>query len=153
MKIVLAPAEEADFEFAFGAKRQALGPYVQARWGWDDSFQRELHQKRWVERPWSIIVHADQKVGTVSIVQATTHIQFGEFYLLPQFQREGIGTEVLRSVMQHADTDGLPIKLEHLKWNPVGSLYKRHGFAVVAENDSHYFLVRTPLPAPSLTGH
>ena len=64
--------------------------------------------------------------------------------LLPWFQRQGIGTEVLLAVLQRADADGLPVRLEYLKGNPVGSLYKRHGFAVVAENGSHYFLVRPP---------
>ncbi len=144
MEVILRPAEEADFEFGFEVKHQALGPYVDARWGWDDSFQRELHRQRWGERPFSVIVVADQKVGTVSVIQASDHIRFGEFYLLPRFQNQGVGTTVLQSVLQQADAHGLPVKLEYLKWNPVGSLYKRHGFAVVAENDHHYFLVRTP---------
>ena len=144
MKVLLSPAGEADFEFAFEAKHQALGPYVEARWGWDDSFQRELHRRRWTERPWSIITGDGEKVGTVSVARTATHIQFGEFYLLPRFQRQGVGTGVLRAVLRQADTEDLPVRLEYLKGNPVGSLYKRHGFIVVAENDHHYFLVRQP---------
>ena len=144
MRVMLTPAEEADFEFAFEAKRQALGPHVEARWGWDDLFQRELHRKRWSERPWSLIAFADEKVGTVSIARTATHIQFGEFYVLSRFQNQGIGTAVLQAVARGADADGLPIRLEYLKNNPVGSLYKRHGFVLVTENDSHYFLVRNP---------
>ncbi len=145
MEVRLVPAEEADFEFAFAAKREALGPYVEARWGWDDALQREFHRQRWTERPWSIIVAAaGEKVGTVSVARTAAHVQFGEFYLLPRFQRRGIGTGVLQTVIRQADTDGFPIKLEYLNVNPVGSFYKRHGFVVVAENDSHYFLVHTP---------
>ena len=144
MTVALSPAGEADFEFAFDAKRQALGPYVEARWGWDEVFQRELHRQRWVERPWSIITADDRNVGTVSITGTPTHLQFEEFYLLPPFQKRGIGSEVLRTVLRDADVKGLSVKLQHLKWNPVGSLYKRHGFVVVAENDIHYFLVRAP---------
>ena len=144
MEVALSPAVEADFEFAYETKRQALGPYVRARWGWDDVFQRELHRKRWTERPWSIIVRDGEKVGTVSIARTADHIRFGEFYLLPRFQRQGIGTEVLQTVTRQADEDRLPVKLEYLKGNPVGSLYERHGFAVVTENGSHYFLVRAP---------
>ena len=142
MSVTLSPAEEADSEFAFDAKRQALGPYVEARWGWDDALQRTLHRQRWGERPWSIILSAGQRVGTVSVARTPTHIQFGEFYLLPSFQRQGIGTEVLRSVLRWADEENVAVKLEYLRWNPVGSLYQRHGFVVVSENDSHYFLVR-----------
>lgn len=75
MKVRLSPAEDADFEFAFEAKHQALGPYVETHWGWEDSFQRAMHRKRWVERPWSIIVCADQKVGTVSVARMANSLR------------------------------------------------------------------------------
>jgi len=140
----LRRAEEGDFEFAFKVKREALGPYVASHWGWDELLQRELHRKRWNERPWSIVMVAGRSIGTVSVKQAQDHIRVGEFYLLAESQGKGIGSKVLLSVLQHADRHVLPVKLEHLKWNPVGSLYKRHGFLVSAENDTHYFLVRQP---------
>ena len=144
MMVTLSPAGEADYEFAFDAKRQALGPYVEARWGWDDAFQRTLHRQHWNKRPWSVITSGGQRVGTVAVTRTPTHFQFDEFYLLPRFQKQGIGSEVLKNILQQADAARLPVKLQHLKWNPVGSLYRRHGFAVVDENDTHYLLVRVP---------
>jgi GNAT superfamily N-acetyltransferase len=69
-------------------------------------------------------------------------VRFGEFYLLPAFQRHGIGSTVLASVLACADAEDLPVELEYLKWNPVGSLYQRFGFVNVGENEIHYFLVR-----------
>lgn len=80
----------------------------------------------------------------MSVTRKPTNFQFDEFYLLPAFQNRGIGSEVLRMVLRQADAEGLTVKLQYLKWNPVGSLYKRYGFAMVAENDSHYFLARAP---------
>jgi ribosomal protein S18 acetylase RimI-like enzyme len=65
-------------------------------------------------------------------------------HLLPSHQRKGIGTNLLKQVMSKADEAKLPIRLEYLKWNPVGSLYRRHGFKVVSENEIHYFLERKP---------
>lgn len=142
----LRPANPADFEFAFEVKRQALGPHIAARWGWDAELQRQYHAAHWQSRPWSIITVGDRDAGTVSIHEGTEHIQFGEFYLLPEFQRQGIGSAVLKAVIERADKIGKPVKLEHLKWNPVGSLYQRNGFRVVGENDTHYFLTRQPMP-------
>jgi GNAT superfamily N-acetyltransferase len=147
MQIILRPAIEQDFEFTFEAKHQALGPHVAARWSWDESFQRNLHSRRWQERPWSIIELHGEAIGTVSIQEAEDHIRFGEFYLLPAHQRMGIGSSVLKEVTSKADKAQLPIRLEYLKWNPVGSLYRRHGFEVVSENDIHYFLERSQRPA------
>jgi GNAT superfamily N-acetyltransferase len=147
---VLRPAADGDFEFAFKAKREALGPYVEARWGWDESMQRDLHRARWVERSWFIVVLAQRPVGTVSVELTAEFVRFGEFYLLPAYQGQGLGAKVLRGVLARADASALPVKLEYLKCNPVGSLYRRPGFEIVAENDTHFFLVRRP--ARSATG-
>lgn len=144
MQITLRPASSQDFDFAFEAKRQALGPHIMARWNWDESYQLNIHRTRWNERPWSIIQSNEEAIGTVSIHEAADYIRFGEFYLLPSHQRKGIGSALLREVMVRADEVLLPIRLEYLKWNPVGSLYLRHGFKVISENDIHYFLEREP---------
>ena len=144
MNVILRLAVEADCEFAFEAKRQALGPHVAAHWGWDESTQLAYHHQHWTSRLWSIILNADGPIGTVSIETTKEYIRFGEFYLLTRYQRQGIGSQILKEVLHIADAQRLPTKLEYLKWNPVGSLYKRHGFVVVDENDTHYFLLREP---------
>jgi GNAT superfamily N-acetyltransferase len=143
MQFHLQPAIDEDFGFAFEAKRDAIGPHVSARWGWDEAFQLEHHCKRWREKPWQLIVTQQQKVGTVSIDVQPTHLQFGEFYILQPFRRCGLGTRVLEHALELADRQHLETRLEYLKWNPVASLYARHGFRVVDETDVHYLLVRT----------
>ena len=144
MQFTLRPAVESDFDFAFQAKREALGPHIIAKWGWDETFQLAIHGNRWRERPWSIIESDGTAVGSVSVAEAADHIRFGEFYLLPQFQRQGLGTNILLSVLARSNDLSLPVRLEYLKWNPVGSLYRRHGFEVISENDTHYFMARQP---------
>ena len=143
-EIELRPAVEADCAFAFRAKHEALGPHVAARWGWDEAFQLALHRQRWSERPWFIVLWNGEAVGTISMEYGVAEGRLGEFYLLPAFQRRGIGSALLGKLLAQADACGLPIRLEYLKWNPVGTLYKRYGFAVIDENDTHYFLIRQP---------
>ncbi len=149
MTLELHPAEQSDFEFAFEAKREALGPHVEAKWGWDDAYQRGIHRTRWGERPWSIIRLDAQSIGTVSVDETASRIRFGEFYLLPRRQGQGIGSQVLAKTLARADVLSVPVELEYLKWNPVGSLYARHGFVIVDETDVHYRLVRLPQSVPS----
>ncbi len=142
MKVSLRPATHNDFAFAFEAKRQALGPYIVSRWGWNEVFQLELHRTRWDERPWSIIELNGTPIGTLSVQEHNDHIRLGEFYVLPPYQRHGIGTMLLRQVIERSSALSVPVKLEYLKWSPVGSLYRRHRFAVVSENETHYFMER-----------
>ena len=144
MNFQLRPATPEDFAFAFEAKKDAIGPHVMARWGWDDAFQMEHHRKHWQEKLWQIIIVDQEPVGTVSIDIKPTHLQFGEFYICHHYRRHGLGTAVLTYVLQSADQSRIETRLEYLKWNPVASLYARHGFRVISENKTHYFLARPP---------
>lgn len=144
MSIQLKPAFDKHIDFAFEAKRQAMGAHIEAKWGWDETFQRSLHDKRFSEKPWFIINLDSLPIGTVSIHELTDHIRFGEFYLLSKYRNRGIGTQVLNHFLSECDQKSQRVVLEYLKWNPVGSLYKRCGFKVISENDIHYFMQREP---------
>ena len=144
LELTLRPAAESDFEFAFAAKHAALGPHVAVRWGWDDSYQRTVHRRRWSEKPWFVMLLDGEAIGTVSILDERDCSRFGEFYLLPAFQRQWLGTRVLTEFLEQCDRTGRAVRLECLKWNPVMSLYRRAGFEVVSENDIHYFMLRRP---------
>jgi GNAT superfamily N-acetyltransferase len=72
------------------------------------------------------------------------HIRFGELYLFPGRQRRGLGSRVLAHCLALADAQRAPVRLEYLKWNPVGTLYRRHGFVVVGETAVHWLMERAP---------
>ncbi|MBC7619697.1 MAG: GNAT family N-acetyltransferase [Candidatus Saccharibacteria bacterium] len=103
MEVTLRAATLDDFQFAFEAKRKALGPHITTLWVWDEKFQEDIHRKRWDERPWSIIQVAGLAIGTVSVEEKEDHIRFGEFYLLPEYQRQNIGSALLASVLARSD--------------------------------------------------
>jgi len=72
------------------------------------------------------------------------HMRFGEVYLFPDYQGKGLGTRILRHFLMLADEQLIPVRLEYLKWNPVGTLYRRHGFAVVGKTEIHWLMERVP---------
>lgn len=152
MNLELRPCNDDDYDFCWLAKKAAMGPHIAQRWGWDDALQETIHRERWNDRPWSLIILDDKKIGTLSIYdRMTDSVRFGEFYLLPHHQNRGIGTRVLEKFLADCDTTRLTVELEYLKWNPVGSLHKRHGFVTYDENDTHYFLRRVPSGDPGVT--
>ncbi len=140
----LRQASADDYEFAYAAKREALGPHVAQRWGWDDAYQRSLHHQRWTAKPWQIIGLDAMDVGTVSIDVLPSHLHFGEFYVLRPYRGRGVGAAVLEGALQLAALRGLETRLECLRWNPAAMLYLRHGFHVVGESETHYLLSRPP---------
>ena len=139
----LAKAPE-DLSFSFKVKRAAVGPYVEEKWGWDDDFQFAVHRHHFDEKPFFAIELEHERIGTVSLFKLDCFIRFGEFYIFPTRQRQGVGTRILMHCLEIADGLRLPVHLEYLKWNPVGNLYKRHGFEIIGETDIHWLMVRPP---------
>ena len=129
-----------DFARSFEIKKQAMGPHIAARWGWDEEFQLACHRKRFGEVPLFRILENDKLIGTIAIYREDSWVRIGEFYLAPEFQNSGRGTRILRHCLALAKREGRPVRLEYLKSNPVGSLYRREGFTEIGENEIHFFL-------------
>ena len=131
-----------NFEFSLAVKKEAFGPHIVKRWGWDEQHQRETHSERWAARRFFQIVLDGDSIGTVSLDESPSHVTLSDFYILSPFHRRGIGTEVLAKILSEASARGLPVRLQRLKWNPAFSLYKRHGFVVTGETDTHFQMER-----------
>jgi ribosomal protein S18 acetylase RimI-like enzyme len=69
-------------------------------------------------------------------------IELGGIYLLPKYQRRGIGSGLVASVIDQATLQRLPVRLGVAKINPARSLYERLGFIVVRESEFKYFMER-----------
>ncbi|HEX2076897.1 MAG TPA: GNAT family N-acetyltransferase [Longimicrobium sp.] len=148
-RLTTRPSLESDREFAYAVKRAALGPYVAQTWGWDEAEQQAWHAADWQLRRPDIIVLDGEDVGTVQYVRRQRGYHLGEFYLLPAHQRRGIGSRLLRRMLDRADAEGVPVRLEVIRINPAKSLYERHGFRVYGETETHYQMERAPgTPAP-----
>ena len=134
----------AEFEAAFAFKKEALGPHVIPRWGWDEARQRAIHEQKWAAKTFFRIDRDGETVGTIAIDRDAQGLRMGEFYIAPRCQSQGIGSEALAPILRDADAKGLTVRLECLKWNPAISLYRRHGFRVVGETQLHYAMERAP---------
>lgn len=67
------------------------------------------------------------------------------FYLDPRVQGGGIGTAVLRELLERCDRGGTVVRLNVLRGSPAQRLYERHGFAVESEDPVDVFMVRAPV--------
>ena len=140
--IRLRTTSEIDSAFCYQVKKEAIGPYVAQIWGWDEVFQQEFHAHYFEILQPEIIVFQEGDIGTIVIARHDDHLHLGEFYLLPQFQGQGIGTLLLEQLIQEAQFARLPVRLEVLKINPVQSLYARHGFVTVGQREHHFLMER-----------
>ncbi|MEJ8670374.1 GNAT family N-acetyltransferase [Streptomyces sp. NBC_01017] len=74
------------------------------------------------------------------------------FYLAPHLQGRGIGSDVLRELMESCDRDGVLVRLNVLQGSPARRLYERHGFTIETEDAVDVFMVRAPTGAAGASG-
>jgi ribosomal protein S18 acetylase RimI-like enzyme len=61
-------------------------------------------------------------------------IEIGSIYVLPDYQRKGIGTEIMSGIIKKAASLNVTVRLSTAKINPARALYERLGFHIVSES-------------------
>lgn len=89
------------------------------------------------ENSLTYVVEADgTPVGRLRVVRTDEELLIAGIQILPVYQRKGIGSEVIRSLMGEAKRNALPVRLEVEKDNPDAKrLYLRLGFRVIQERN------------------
>ncbi len=142
--IKLIPADETHEEFSYQVKKAAEGEYITLMFGWDEDVQRDFHGKAWRQQKPDIITYDGKLIGTIATIESEDCIEIGQFFILPDYQNKGIGTHLLKNIIDKADQLSKSVTLKFLKNNPVKSLYVRNGFGVVDTDEILYHMERKP---------
>lgn len=132
------------YEFVYEVKKNAYKKYVKQYWGrWDEAVQRDYFDKfiSSVGKNAYIIRLGNKEIGFFNddILDDGSY-EIGNICIIPEFQRQGIGTKILMKKMEeHRDRN---IRIRCFKNNPVLNLYQRLGFSIAEETDSHIKLIR-----------
>lgn len=140
--IRLVPGDETYKEFSYQVKKAAEGEYITSMFGWDENVQRSYHSKAWQQQKPDIMTYDGKPVGTIATIESEDCIEVGQFFILPEYQNKGIGTYLLKSILEKADRLGKNVTLRFLKNNPVKSLYVRNGFRIVDTSEMLYYMER-----------
>jgi ribosomal protein S18 acetylase RimI-like enzyme len=125
------PASGGDRDFLFAVRRAALRNYVEQTTGWDDTEQRAIADKEFAELPYAVVEEGNRPVGYVCVIHEDECDFIEEIALLPEAQGRGIGTRLLRDILQAARQRGVPVRLSVFLSNPAQALYARLGFTVL----------------------
>jgi GNAT superfamily N-acetyltransferase len=92
----------------------------------------------------SIIMVDSECAGCLTLRPAEGRQWLEHFYLTPHYQGRGLGSAVLRAVLEGTDAQGLTVALNVLQGSAARRLYDRHGFVVEAQDPVDVFMVRPP---------
>lgn len=141
MDIRLRPIVDADLEFRWHLQNAALKKYVTETWGWDEEWQRRHFEERFDPDNGLIIVVNGTDAGFWWVNERPDEIFLVSIHLLPEYQRRGIGTRLIRSLTNNSYK---PVRLKVLKVNPARRLYERLGFSISGDLDTHFMMTKLP---------
>jgi N-acetylglutamate synthase-like GNAT family acetyltransferase len=125
-------------------KKAAEGDLVRSVFGWDEDFQRDFQRNDFNAKRPSLILLEGKAVGTVAIVECEGYLEVGQLFISPEYQNRGIGSCILERALHQADAKNLPVRLAYLVGNRADRLYRRHGFEVIGQTETHRFMERPP---------
>jgi len=133
--IGLRPATPADSEFCFGLHKAAMGGYITAIWGWDEQRQRDFHARSFNPGRWQIITADGTDIGMIDVEHRPAEIYLSRIEISPDHQGRGIGTRLIRALLDEARQNGQDLVLDVLTVNRrAQALYQRLGMTEVARH-------------------
>jgi ribosomal protein S18 acetylase RimI-like enzyme len=132
-QIDLQQAKAEHYDFCLHLFLLTMRPYMQELGVWDEQEQRSTIATQWKLEEVRIISVDGNDVGWLQIAELPAEIRLQKFFILPEYQRSGIGSEVLSRLLATWKPTGKKIVLRVLKNNPARRLYERLGFSVIAE--------------------
>ncbi|MGW0389543.1 N-acetyltransferase family protein [Streptomyces sp. NPDC003042] len=90
----------------------------------------------------SVLVRGGEVVGCFTVRPNRGGWLLEHFYLTAEHQGRGIGSWVLRGVVERADAAGVVVRLNVLRGSAAQGLYERYGFVVEAQDEVDVFMAR-----------
>ena len=139
MTIELVPAKESDRLFFIHVHHVSYREVIESMFGWDVISQNIHANKDFDACNPHVILYNTQPCGVMGWQEKSDHILLSPIYILPAYQGKGIGTYLVKSLIDKSRFLGIPLRLQTLLKNEKAKkFYEKLGFTVYASNDVHW---------------
>jgi ribosomal protein S18 acetylase RimI-like enzyme len=141
--IALMPpsASTATRDTLFSLYSLSLRQFIQPIYGWDETFQKQRFVSEYPEENTKIVLAGEAFAGYVVVAERPDVHHVALLILRPEFQRIGIGQEVMNTVVAEARAAGKAVTLSCFKSNKAAFFfYQLLGFVVQHEEPSFFLL-------------
>lgn len=125
--VTLRQAQEKDLLFLYDVLTRAMQPVVDAL----HSTKKTLaeFEKTFEPEKIQVIQYDGKDIGRLRVVRSNETIYIGGLQILPEFQGNGIGTEIMEQLITESNLLGIPITLEVHEINlKAKAFYMKLGF-------------------------
>jgi ribosomal protein S18 acetylase RimI-like enzyme len=149
MDVTTRPALASDTDFARQVHHEAYREVVERQYGpWDEERQDRYFQESWHAAVFAIVLCDNVPCGYLCVEDRPADLHVREIVILPGYQGQGIGSTLLRDVIERARQRDVPVRLGTHHVNRAANLYRRLGFREIGRTETHLlFEWRDVLPA------
>ena len=125
---------------------------------WDDALRdafvqmqfaaQQAHYRQTYPNGEHLIILLDgEPVGRLYVAEIEAEIRIIDITMLPEHRKAGIGTPIIRQLMEEAAAIEKPLRIYVESFNPSQRLFERLGFVKVDESGYSYLLAWRPNPS------
>ena len=96
--------------------------------------QHTYYVERFPEARFDLVLEGDRPIGRLYVDRRPDEVRIIDIALLPEARNGGIGSRLLRDLLDEAERAGKPVRIHVEQFNPAMRLYRRLGFADVEEH-------------------
>jgi ribosomal protein S18 acetylase RimI-like enzyme len=152
----LRPATDADREFLLSLYASTREEEL-AQVPWEDgakaaflehqfSAQDHHYRTNYPGATLDVIEVDGEPAGRLYVYRGSDEVRIMDIALAPPFRRHGIGTALLRELIEEAGSSGRSLSIHVERQNPARSLYDRLGFVPAGEHGIYVLMKWTPQP-------
>jgi GNAT superfamily N-acetyltransferase len=147
MHLAIRVATCADHGWLRDLNRLAYEDVVRRQFGtWDDPAQRERFDSSLEHAAFRIVELDQEPIAAVWSEERDDHVWLQELQVLPEFQSQGIGSEILSLEVARAETFNKPVRLHVLVQSRARDFYRKNGFVETGRDEVFVDMESYPRP-------
>jgi ribosomal protein S18 acetylase RimI-like enzyme len=106
--------------------------------------QHTHYQEHFTDAKYDVILSGDTPVGRLYVDRRPDELRIIDIALLTEHRGGGIGSSLMRDLIDEAAAAGTPVRIHVEKNNPAKRLYHRLGFREIEDQGVYDLMERTP---------
>ncbi|HEV8543522.1 MAG TPA: GNAT family N-acetyltransferase [Verrucomicrobiae bacterium] len=106
--------------------------------------QQEDYHRRFPDGEFFVIVCHEEPAGRITLHRGAREIRVVDLIVSPEWRGRGLGTILLRRILEEAEQKNKIVRLHALKAERAVRLYQRLGFSVISDNGIYLEMERRP---------
>ena len=102
--------------------------------------QQDHYRKRYPAAAHEIILGNQEPIGQMFVARVENEIRIVDFTVIPERRNAGVGSFLLRGLLEEAASTGKAVRIYVEEFNPSLRLFERMGFKQIAQENMHLLL-------------